>query len=122
MSRRRGPVDAAAELRRARIVAAVRAIPHGHVAGYGAIAHRAGYPRHARLVARILGEYEGAELPWHRVLRADGRIAFAEGSSGFREQCRRLRAEGVRVEAGRVRMPRAGDDVDAAVWGWDGAG
>ncbi|MBS7456201.1 MGMT family protein [Coralloluteibacterium stylophorae] len=121
MNGRRASCDAAAALRRARILAAVRAIPRGHVAGYGVIARRAGYPRHARLVARILAEHEEPELPWHRVLRADGRIAFPGGSRGFREQCRRLRAEGVRVEAGRVRMPDPGEDLDAAVWGWDGA-
>jgi methylated-DNA-protein-cysteine methyltransferase-like protein len=51
------------------------------------------------------------------VLRADGRIAFPEGSSGYREQCRRLRAEGVNVERGRVKLARAPRDLDEAVWG-----
>ncbi|MBJ7517712.1 MAG: MGMT family protein, partial [Stenotrophomonas sp.] len=59
------------------------------------------------------------QLPWHRVLRADGRIAMPEGSRGWREQSQRLRAEGVVVERGRVRMP-ALDPVqalDAEIWG-----
>jgi hypothetical protein len=34
---------------------------------------------------------------------------------------RRLRAEGVAVENGRVRMPRADTDLDAALWGPDRA-
>jgi ABC-type nitrate/sulfonate/bicarbonate transport system permease component len=56
------------------------------------------------------------ELPWHRVVGAGGRIAFAAGSANFREQRRRLRAEGVEVERGRVRLPPA-PDLDALLWG-----
>ena len=92
----------------ARILAAVRAIAPGQVAGYGEVARRAGLPGRARLAARVLAANEDPALPWHRVLRADGRIAFPEGSPGWREQCRRLSAEGVRVENGRVRRARAG--------------
>lgn len=103
----------------ARILAAVRAVPRGQVAGYGQIARRAGLPRRARLVARVLAGNADPALPWHRILRSDGRIAFPPGSPGFREQVRRLRAEGVAVENGRVRMPRADTDLDAALWGPD---
>jgi methylated-DNA-protein-cysteine methyltransferase-like protein len=100
-----------------RILAAVRAIPRGEVAGYGHVARRAGLPGRARLVARILSENADPALPWHRVLRSDGRIAFPEGSEGFREQSRRLRGEGVTVEQGRVRLPRdEASDLDAALW------
>ena len=101
----------------ARILAAVRAIPKGQVAGYGEVARRAGLPGRARLVARVLSRNDDPGLPWHRVLRSDGRIAFPEGSEGFLEQSRRLRAEGVRVEGGRVRMPPRGPDLDAELWG-----
>ncbi len=100
-----------------RILAAIRAIPRGQVAGYGHIAQRAGLPGRARLVARILAGNEDSKLPWHRVLRSDGRIAFPEGSRGWREQSQRLRAEGVRVESGRVRMPQADVSLDAMIWG-----
>lgn len=100
-----------------RILAAIRAIPRGEVAGYGHVARRAGLPGRARLVARVLAGNEDATLPWHRVLRSDGRIAFPPGSKGFREQARRLRAEGVAVDKGRVRMAVAdADDLDAALW------
>ena len=105
-----------------RILAAIRAVPHGTVAGYGQIARRAGLPGRARMVARLLSGNDDPALPWHRILRSDGRIAFPAGSPGFREQVRRLRAEGVAVEKGRVRMPREPDgDLDAALWGPDGA-
>ncbi len=100
-----------------RILAAIRAIPHGQVAGYGHVARRAGLPGRARLVARVLANNEDAALPWHRVLRSDGRIAFPEGSRGWREQSQRLRAEGVRVERGRVRMPAEDASLDAMIWG-----
>jgi len=100
-----------------RILAAIRAIPAGEVAGYGEVARRAGLPGRARLVARLLGQNEDPRLPWHRVLRSDGRIAFPEGSRGFREQSQRLRAEGVHVEAGRVKGQRAAATLDEQMWG-----
>ncbi|MDQ2703059.1 MAG: MGMT family protein [Pseudomonadota bacterium] len=100
-----------------RILAAVRAIPRGQVAGYGEVARRAGLPGRARLAARVLSDNTDPSLPWHRVLRSDGRIAFPEGSRGYREQSQRLRAEGVKVERGRVRMTRATPDLDAEIWG-----
>ena len=99
-----------------RILAAVRAIPRGQVAGYGEIARRAGLPGRARLAARVLSGNTDPKLPWHRVLRSDGRIAFPEGSEGYREQARRLQREGVQVTNGRVRMPRVARDLDAELW------
>lgn len=103
-----------------RIYAAIAAIPAGRVASYGAIAARAGLPRRARMVGRVLRETpDGMVLPWHRVLRADGRIGLPAGSAGFREQCKRLRAEGVKVHEGRVPMRAFGlqADLDQAIWG-----
>ena len=103
-----------------RILAAIRAIPRGQVAAYGHVARRAGLPGRARLVARVLRESEEPNLPWHRVLRSDGRIAFPPGSTGFREQTQRLRAEGVEVREGRVRIadsvPDLEGDLDSALW------
>ena len=100
-----------------RILAAVRAIPRGQVAGYGDVARRAGLPGRARLAAKVLSGNTDPALPWHRVLRSDGRIAFPEGSRGYREQSQRLRAEGVKVERGRVHMPKVEPDLDAEIWG-----
>ncbi len=97
----------------------IHAIPAGQVMGYGEVAAHAGLPGRARLTARVLGSHDDPALPWHRVLRADGRIAMPEGSRGWLEQSRRLRSEGVAVENGRVR--RAPVDpvtaLDAALWG-----
>lgn len=104
---------------RERILAVIRALPPGRATSYGEVARRAGLPRRARLVARILADNDDPDLPWHRVLRADGRIAFAPGSRGFREQARRLKAEGVRIERGRVRIAAEARDIDALLWGPD---
>ena len=99
-----------------KILAAIRAVPRGQIAGYGEIARRAGLPGRARMVARILSENEDLKLPWHRILRSDGRIAFSGDSAQFAEQVQRLRAEGVRVEKGRVRGLKAAADLDTLIW------
>jgi methylated-DNA-protein-cysteine methyltransferase-like protein len=105
----------------ARILEVIRALPIGRAVSYGEVARRAGLPGRARLVARVLSHNSDPDLPWHRVLRADGRIAFPEGSRGFREQCDRLRREGVAVERGRVRRAVSVRDIDALIWGPDDA-
>ena len=97
----------------------IAAIPAGRVASYGEIAERASLPRRARLVGRVLREAGAAvKLPWHRVLRADGKIAFPAGSRGYREQRQRLLSEGVTVVAGRVDISRFGwqRNLDAELW------
>ncbi len=103
--------------RAAAIVRALRGVPAGEVVGYGELARRAGLPGRARLVARVLREAAVDDLPWHRVVRSDGRIAFPDGSAPHAEQVARLRAEGVRVEGGRVRGQRAAPSLDALIWG-----
>lgn len=100
------------------ILAVIRRIPAGEVRGYGEVAREAGFPRGARLVARVLSENTDPALPWHRVLRSDGRIAMPTDSPGFAEQSARLRVEGVVVENGRVRSPRRtpAETLDALLW------
>ncbi|MDR3385775.1 MAG: MGMT family protein [Rudaea sp.] len=103
----------------AAILRTIAAIPRGRVASYGEIAARAGLPRRARLVGRVLRESSpAANLPWQRVLRSDGRIAFPAGSRGHREQRQRLLSEGVTVVKGRVDLKRFGwqRDLDAELW------
>lgn len=96
----------------------VNAIPPGRVASYGQVAALAGLPRRARLVGRLLRESE-EDLPWHRVLTAQGRVAFPAGSEQFHEQCARLQAEGVACPGGRVDLSRFGwrRSLDELLWG-----
>jgi methylated-DNA-protein-cysteine methyltransferase-like protein len=99
-----------------RILAAIRAVPAGQVAGYGEIARRAGLPGRARMVAKLLSGNEDDALPWHRILRSDGRIAFPPEHPHFEEQTQRLRAEGVDVQKGRVRGQKAAATLDEILW------
>jgi methylated-DNA-protein-cysteine methyltransferase-like protein len=112
-------VEPKADAAHAAILRTIAAIPAGRVASYGEVAARAGLPRRARLVGRVLGETSAGAVPWHRVLRADGRIAFPPGSRSFREQVRRLAAEGVLVRNGRVDLASHGweRNLDDLLWG-----
>jgi methylated-DNA-protein-cysteine methyltransferase-like protein len=98
----------------------IQRIPEGRVRAYGEVARLAGLPGRARLVARALRKApEELELPWFRVLGANGRISMPEGSPGAIEQRERLEAEGVRFEGDRVHADSwagAGDDLDALLW------
>jgi methylated-DNA-protein-cysteine methyltransferase-like protein len=103
-----------------RIWGVVAAIPRGTVTTYGAVAARAGMPKRARFVAVALKAASPAlRLPWHRVVAAGGRIALPPTSRAYREQCRRLAAEGVRVNKGRAELPAAAGarTLDALLWG-----
>jgi len=106
----------------ATILAVVARIPPGRVTTYGAVAQRAGQPRRARLVGRVLSKLPaGSRVPWHRVVAAGGRIAFPDGSSGRERQIARLRREGVTVANGRASLREygwssPGDSVDRWLW------
>jgi methylated-DNA-protein-cysteine methyltransferase-like protein len=81
----------------------VCAIPRGRVSTYGAVARAAGLPGRARQAGFALRVApDELNVPWHRVVGAGGRIVFLAGSRSGAEQARRLRAEGVRVAAGRI--------------------
>lgn len=83
----------------------VAAIPEGSVASYGQVAAMAGLGRQARFVGRALGRLPaGHSIPWHRVIRSNGQIAFPEGTEARQLQTEKLRMEGVEVIKGRVRM------------------
>jgi len=102
------------------IFAAIRAIPRGRVAAYGEVAARAGLPRRARLVGRLLREAPSGALPWHRVVRSDGRLAFPPDSEPWLMQRERLAREGVVMTGGRIParfFAWRDEDLDAALWG-----
>lgn len=109
---------AGAQERYRAILKVIRAIPAGRVASYGQLAAMAGLPRRARMVGRLLRETE-EKLPWHRVVTAQGRIAFAPGSELFALQCERLQDEGVACLGGRVDLDRFGwrHNLDELLWG-----
>lgn len=84
-----------------RVYEIVRRVPEGRVVSYGQIARMLGAPRSARMVGwamRCCPE----EIPWQRVVKADGTVA-----GGAFSEVRRalLHAEGVPfLDDGRVDM------------------
>jgi methylated-DNA-protein-cysteine methyltransferase-like protein len=85
-----------------RIIEQIKAVPMGKVSSYRDIAARAGLANGARQTVRVLHSMsEKYDLPWHRIIRSDGRIAL-EGE-GKALQIDLLRREGVKVsDDGRV--------------------
>ena len=83
------------------IASVLDALVPGDVVTYGEVALEAGYPGRSRAVGRYLSEHGGAH-PWWRVVNASGRLVPGNEV----EQARRLRAEGVEVDAERGRVRR----------------
>ncbi|MDX1754708.1 MAG: MGMT family protein [Marinobacter sp.] len=99
--------DTPAPSREQRIWQVVSAIPPGKVVSYGQVAEMAGLGRQARFVGRALGRLPaGHNLPWFRVIRSNGQIAFPQDSEAFRRQVALLAREGIEVVNGRVSMAR----------------
>lgn len=85
-----------------RLIELIRRIPAGRVATYGQIAAMAGNPKAARQVARALHACSQKEdLPWHRVVNREGRIALKTYAGGA-EQQRFLENEGVQFDPAGV--------------------
>lgn len=98
----------------ARIYAVVKLIPSGQVATYGQIAEIVG-----GCTARIVGYAMAAcpeDVPWQRVVNAQGKVSPRADHWGAEVQRQRLRDEGVefdadyRMDLARVRWP--GPDLD----------
>ncbi|MDJ0955220.1 MAG: MGMT family protein [Arenicellales bacterium] len=86
-----------------RIWDVVAEIPYGRVASYGQIARIAGLGGQARQVGYALHSTpDGLDLPWHRVINAQGRISFPKGSPSYRRQRELLEAEGIEFSNGRL--------------------
>ena len=103
-----GPHD-----KHALIYEVVAQIPKGQVASYGQVAMLAGLPGHARLAGYAmfnLPEELAEQVPWQRVVNAQGRISYSEARHGNDHKQRKLlEAEGVEFDAqGRINMRRFG--------------
>lgn len=91
------------------ILKIVAQIPRGTVFAYGQVAWAAGLPGRARMVGRILAETPAtADIPWHRVINAQGSISLPKSSPSYVEQRRRLRAEGIVFNGDRISLRRYG--------------
>ena len=98
-----------------RIWKTVTVIPKGKVASYGQIADLAGLPGRARLVGKALGlAPNDLHLPWYRVLRSSGQLAFEKGSKDAERQKGLLQQEEVVVMNNRVKLEQFGWQPDLA--------
>lgn len=86
----------------------VRQVPFGRVVTYGQIAQSLPKPQDFDLneptssLARLVGSAMAvcpADVPWHRVINAQGRVSNRAGAS---EQLQLLEAEGLRIVNGRI--------------------
>ena len=108
---------------RERVLLLVARIPPGFVTTYGQISLLAGYPRRARNVGNVLASLPpGNDLPWHRVINAQGRVS-SRGGGSVRRQERLLKQEGVRFKGGRVNLARyRWEPVIDAAWATEAEG
>jgi len=82
--------------RRDRVLARIRATPRGFVRTYGDLD-----PGAPRFAGQVLSSTDAPDLPWHRIVRADGSLA-----KGARQR-KLLEAEGVPFRGERVDMRAA---------------
>ncbi len=103
-----------------RIYEVVRCIPAGRVATYGQVARAAGYPGYARQVGYALFRLQGqdTDIPWQRVINAQGRISYSPFRLGQDDLQRvLLEAEGIPFDPeDRVDLQHFGWDPQAHVW------
>ncbi len=98
-----------------RVRRVTQAIPSGRVLSYGDVATLCGSPRAARAVGNVLRGTGGIDLPWHRVINAQGRISGKGDVYRADRQRRLLESEGVVFNASGAL------DMKALRWDTDGA-
>jgi methylated-DNA-protein-cysteine methyltransferase-like protein len=79
-----------------RVLARIRDTPPGFVRAYGDVS-----PGAPRFAGSVLAACDDPDVPWHRIVRADGSLAKGE------RQRRLLDAEGVPFRGDRVDMRTA---------------
>ena len=87
----------------------VQLIPEGKVCSYGQVADLAGLPGRARLVGKSLqfipkDGVNDQPVPWFRVVRSSGEIAFKPGTPEFINQRSLLMGDGITVKGRRVNL------------------
>ncbi|MEY4641800.1 MAG: hypothetical protein RLZZ227_1794 [Pseudomonadota bacterium] len=90
----------------------VATIPRGKVATYGQIARLCGHPSHARYVGATLKNLpKGTRLPWQRVLKSNGALAFPVASGPYKKQKELLEREKVIFSNYKVALKQYGWDA-----------
>jgi methylated-DNA-protein-cysteine methyltransferase-like protein len=81
----------------------VAQIPSGKVMTYGQIAVLCGHPGAARVVGQV-AHFGPPDLPWQRVVNAQGGLAAGFVPDGRTGQARMLAQEGVIIEGEKLNM------------------
>lgn len=81
-----------------------RSVPEGFVTTYGDLC-----PEAPRFAGTVMSACHDPDVPWHRIVRADGSLAKGQ------RQRRLLEAEGVPFRGSRVDMRVAWADVESLV-------
>lgn len=90
---------------RQRIWQIVAAIPSGKVATYGQIAELAELPRQARAVGKVMSQLpKDSQLPWFRVVNAQGRLSFPIDSPAYQRQKQKLIEDGIEFIGERISL------------------
>ena len=78
-----------------RVYAMVRTVPEGWLTTYGDVATALGSPRVARHVGWALAALREEDVPWHRVINAQGRISLKDQFGRASTQKHLLQQEGI---------------------------
>lgn len=89
----------------------IKKVPYATVISYGQLALYAGYPGAARAVGQI-AHFGPPNLPWHRLVHANGKLANGYVPGGTAQQKKQLAAEGV--------FCRSNDTIDMELYQWKG--
>ena len=95
------------------IYAVVRQIPRGRVASYGQVARILGNCTPRMVGYAMSATPSGSDIPWHRVINAQGKISIREGISAFMQR-QLLEEEGV--------VFNESHQTDFSLFGWQGPG
>ena len=97
------PTDSPGRALRQAVYRLVARIPRGQVATYGQLATLAGFPGRARQVGYALaGMPEDLDLPWHRVINAQGKVSPRTSSKFHELQYSLLEQEGIVFVENRI--------------------
>lgn len=85
-------------------------VPKGRVITYGELAAQAGLAGRARWAGKMLHDLPpDSNLPWHRIINAQGRLSFPFHSPRWQRQAELLRQEGIELStSGRIDLRRFG--------------
>ena len=81
-------------------------VPEGKVVTYSHVAALCGHPGAARVVGQI-AHFGPPDLPWHRLVHADGKLANGYVPGGPAQQMKRLTEEMVAFTNQKVNMKEA---------------